>query len=87
MKKGGIKKTEGVDLEEIEGVILKRIGDRIKQLRKDAGYKNYENFAFDNDLNRVQYGKMESGINFTIRSLLKILAAHNITLEQFFTGL
>jgi len=65
--------------------IIKKIGERIKQLRKKADYKNYENFAFDNEINRVQYGKMETGTNFTIKSLLKILAVHGLSLKDFFS--
>lgn len=64
--------------------IYKQIGERIKQLRKDAGFTNYENFAFEHDLNRVHYGRMERGINFTMKSLLKILAIHKISLKDFF---
>lgn len=64
----------------------KLIGERIKQLRKDAGFSNYENFAFEHDLNRVHYGRMERGINFTMKSLLKILAIHKMSLKDFFEG-
>jgi len=82
------KKNESVipidNSSEVEEVTLKKIGEKIRKLRKEAGYKNYENFAFDNDLNRVQYGKMESGINFTIKSLLKILRVHGMKLNEFF---
>jgi hypothetical protein len=66
---------------------LIRIGERLRELRKNAGYKSYENFAFDNEINRVQYGRMEKGINITLVSLLKVLDIHKITLEDFFTGL
>jgi hypothetical protein len=30
---------------------------------------------------------MEKGTNFTIRTLLRILDAHKITLEEFFKGI
>jgi transcriptional regulator with XRE-family HTH domain len=64
--------------------ILKKVGERLKQLRIAKGYSSYEQFAWDNELNRVQYWRMESGANFTIKSLLKIVAVHKITLEEFF---
>lgn len=66
---------------------LLKIGERLRDLRKKAGYKSYENFAFDNEINRVQYGRMEKGSNMTISSLLKVLEIHKITLEDFFSGI
>lgn len=66
---------------------LIKIGEKLRQLRKEAGYKSYETFAFDNEINRVQYGRMEKGNNMTIASLLKVLDVHKIGLEEFFKGL
>ncbi len=66
---------------------LIKIGERLRELRKKMGYKSYENFAFDNEINRVQYGRMEKGANITLASLLKVLDIHKITLEDFFKGL
>jgi hypothetical protein len=37
------------------------IGQRLKSLRLDAGYKSYEVFAWENNLSRIQYWKMENG--------------------------
>lgn len=64
-----------------------KLGAKLRELRKAAGYKSYENFAFDNELNRVQYGRMEKGANITIASLLKVLDIHKLSLEEFFKGL
>ncbi len=61
-----------------------QIAKRIKKLRIEAGYGSYEFFAWENKIPRVQYFRMEKGTNFTITSLLRILDAHNITLEDFF---
>lgn len=66
---------------------LIKIGERLRELRIKAGYKSYENFAFDHEINRVQYGRMEKGANTTLASLLKILDVHKITLDDFFRGL
>ena len=66
---------------------LIKIGEKLRSLRKKAGYKSYENFAFDNELNRVQYGRMEKGANITLVSLLKVLDIHKLSLEDFFVGL
>lgn len=66
---------------------IKVIAEKLKQLRKDKGYKSYETFAWDNDLNRVQYHRMEKGENFTMKSLLKILDVHKLTLQEFFADI
>lgn len=66
---------------------LIKIGERLRELRKASGYKSYENFAFDNELNRVQYGRMEKGANFTLASLMKVLDIHKLSLDEFFKGL
>ena len=63
------------------------IGSKLKELRKQAGYTSYENFAFDNELPRVQYGRMEKGVNFRVATLMRVLEIHKITLEEFFKGL
>lgn len=62
-----------------------QIAEKIKQLRIDAGYGSHEFFAWEKKIPRVQYWRMEKGTNFTITSLLRVLDAHNITLEEFFT--
>ena len=66
--------------------VIGQIAAKIKVLRMKAGYKSSETFAFDNDLPRVQYWRMEKGTNFTIKGLLRILAIHKITVEEFFKG-
>ena len=66
---------------------LIKVGEKLREFRKKAGYKSYENFAFDHDLNRVQYGRMEKGVNFTLASLLRVIDIHKLSFEEFFTGL
>lgn len=63
------------------------ISKKLQKLRKDAGYTSYENFALEKELPRVQYWRMEKGTNFQFKSLLQILDAHEITLEEFFKGI
>ena len=63
---------------------IMQIAARIRELRIAKGYSNHENFAWDNDINRVQYWKVEKGANITIKTLLKILDIHEISLEEFF---
>ena len=66
---------------------IQKIADKLKELRIAKGYTSYESFAFDNDINRVQYWRMEKGSNFTMNSLIKILDVHGLTLEEFFKGI
>lgn len=66
---------------------VQAIANKIRQLRIDAGYTSHENFAWDNDLSRVQYWRIETGANITMKTLLKILDIHGLTLSEFFNGL
>lgn len=77
-----MKKT---DKPELDKRIVK-IAARLKEMRKDMGYKNHDTFAWDNDISRTNYQRMEAGCNFTIESLLKILDIHKVSLEEFFKG-
>lgn len=63
---------------------LKKIGERLKELRIKKGFSNYENFAFSHDLPRSQYGRYEKGGDMRISSLIKVLKAMEISLEDFF---
>ena len=64
---------------------LRKIGARLRGLRKAKGYSNPDKFAYDHELNRSQYGKYEAGsTNITIGSLVNILNIFGITLEEFF---
>ncbi len=72
--------------ESIDPRIIK-IGEKLKKLRKDKGYSSYENFAWDNNLPRMQYWRMEKGTNFTIKNLIKILDIHGLTFKEFFDTL
>ncbi|MDB5284520.1 MAG: hypothetical protein JWO06_3595 [Bacteroidota bacterium] len=60
------------------------IAQKIKQLRVAKGYTSYEQFAWDNEINRVQYWRIEKGGNITIASLLKVLDIHQMSLKEFF---
>lgn len=62
------------------------IADRLKQIRKEKGYANYEHIAFDLGMSRSAYWRLESGENFSLKTLIKICKLMNITLEEFFIG-
>ena len=66
---------------------IQKIGERVRELRVKKGYTSYETFAFDHEIPRVQYGRIEKGVNFRIATLMRILDIHKITLEEFFKGL
>jgi transcriptional regulator with XRE-family HTH domain len=65
---------------------LENLGNRLKEVRKEQGYANYEQFAFDNELPRAQYGRYEKGSDLRLSSLLKVLKAMNISLKDFFNS-
>jgi hypothetical protein len=60
---------------------------KLKKLRVKAGYTSYETFAFDNEIPRVQYWRLEKGANFTLKTLLKVLDIHGLTMSEFFKDL
>lgn len=75
----GIKKKSDLPLD------VKRIGLRLRQLRKDRGFNNSDDFAYEFQLNRSQYGKYEAGSeDLRISSLIKILDKLKIGLSDFF---
>jgi transcriptional regulator with XRE-family HTH domain len=62
-----------------------RIGSRLAELRKKAGYTNQESFAYQAGIARGQYSRYEAGTNITIDSLFKILKFLKISLKEFFS--
>jgi len=68
--------------------ILKMIGDKVRTIRKrNPEYANYEVFAYLNKINKVTLANIEKGLNYNISSLLKVLKALNVTVEDFFNGI
>lgn len=63
------------------------ISDKLKQIRKEKGYSNYEHIAFELGMSRSAYWRLESGENFSLKTLIKICKLLGITLEQFFEGI
>jgi len=65
--------------------ILIKIGARLRKLRKERGYSSYETFAFDHDLPRMHYWRIEKGkANVTIKTLERILKIHEMSFHDFF---
>jgi len=64
---------------------LKKLADRIRSLRIKKGYSNYENFAYEHDIARAQYGKYEKGEDLRYSSLLRVIRALGVSVKEFFS--
>lgn len=62
-----------------------KLGKRIKQLRIMRGYSNYEYFAYEHEISRSQWGRYENGEDLRFSSLVKVVKAFDMTLEEFFS--
>ena len=63
------------------------IANRLKELRKAKGYSNYEHIAYALEMSRSAYWRLESGVNFELKTLIKFCRLLEITLEEFFVGI
>jgi transcriptional regulator with XRE-family HTH domain len=63
---------------------LAKLGNRIKSIRIKKGYSNYEYFAYEHNISRSQFGRYERGEDLRYSSLLKVIRAFGMTLEEFF---
>jgi transcriptional regulator with XRE-family HTH domain len=69
-------------------VTLEEIGTGLSILRMSKGFDTVSNFAIAFDLPPNQYWKIENGkANITIKTLLRLLEIHNVTVEEFFCHL
>jgi transcriptional regulator with XRE-family HTH domain len=64
---------------------LKQLGRRIREIRIKKGYTNYEIFAYEHNLPRAQFGRYEQGHDLKYSSLLKVIRAFGMTLDEFFS--
>ena len=64
---------------------FEQLGLRLRHFRKLRGYTNYEYFAYEIHMSRTQYGKYEKGANIQFSTLLNLLKALNVSLEEFFS--
>lgn len=65
--------------------VLKKLGERIKSLRIKKGYSSYEYFAYEHNISRAQFGRYERGEDLRFSTLIKIIKAFDMTLEEFFS--
>jgi transcriptional regulator with XRE-family HTH domain len=64
---------------------IKRIGIRLRSIRKKLGFGNSDDFANKYGLDRAQYGKYEAGSqDFRMSSLIKVLGKIDYKLSDFF---
>lgn len=80
MKSTKREKKGGLDVD----ADLKKLGARIKALRIAKGYTSHEIFAYEHKINRTQYGRYERGEDLRFSTLMKVLYALDISVEDFF---
>jgi transcriptional regulator with XRE-family HTH domain len=65
--------------------VLVLIGSRLAELRVKKGFSTIREFTQKYDLPEIQYWRMEKGkANITLKSLVRILQIHNLTMQEFF---
>ena len=74
--------TQTNNIEELQAIAL-----RLKELRKAKGYSNYEHIAFALEMSRSAYWRLETGVNFELKTLIKVCKLLDVTLEEFFKGI
>lgn len=68
-------------------LFLTQVGSKLKKCRIEKGYTSYEQFAYEHEIGRAQYGKYERGTeDMRLSSLFKVLKNLNIPFEDFFKG-
>jgi transcriptional regulator with XRE-family HTH domain len=61
------------------------ISKRLKQLRKEKGFKNYEHFAYELGMSRSAYWRIEKGSNFEMKTLFRICKLLGFSVQEFFS--
>lgn len=66
--------------------LVAKLGTRIRELRKEAGYSSFEEFANDRGvIHRAQLGRYEKGQDLRYTSLVKVAKMFEMTLSEFFS--
>ena len=78
------KKKKPIPVKKIPSDILK-MANRLKSLRVKKGFTSYEAFAYEHGLSRALYGRYEKGKDLRYSSLVKVVKAFDMTLEEFFS--
>lgn len=64
---------------------LTKLGIRIRELRKAKGFANFEHFAYEHGFSRAQFARYEKGEDLRYSSLLRVVRALDMTMEEFFS--
>jgi transcriptional regulator with XRE-family HTH domain len=64
---------------------LRKMGARIKSLRKEKGYSNSDQFAYEKNIARAQYQRYESGSDLRFTTIVKLVKAFDMNLNEFFS--
>ena len=81
----GKKKSKELDvLLEEQQEFIRKISEKIRNLRQEAGYTSHETFAYEHGIDRTQWSKMERGVDMKASTLYKALAALDISPAEFF---
>lgn len=71
--------------ESCDGMTLKTIGNRIKEIRTERTYLSQEELAIKLGYDRTYMSRVESGRqNITVETLIKICEGLEISLKDFF---
>jgi len=62
--------------------VYKALGERIKDLRKEADFTNAGHFAYENGFTASQYGQYETGKDMRLSTLIRIANIHNLTVSE-----
>ena len=76
------KETDAIKA--VKETALKLLGERIRQIRISKGYSSYEYFAYEHNISRAQFGRYERGEDLRFSTLIKIIEAFDMTLNEFF---
>lgn len=79
------KKKKKVLTSKEPAIEIQLMAKRLKSLRIEKGFTSYEAFANEFGLSRALYGRYEKGKDLRYSSLVKIVKAHDMTLEEFFS--
>lgn len=63
---------------------VQKLAERIRTLRIAKGYSNYELFAYEHEISRSQFGRYEKGEDLRYSSLVKLVKAFGMTMQEFF---
>jgi transcriptional regulator with XRE-family HTH domain len=78
-------KAPGAKIKKLPNKELVKLGKRIKELRLEQGHTSYEYFAYENNIPRAQFGRYEQGEDLRYSSLLRVVKAFGLTMEEFFS--